>query len=86
MPKLPRKKPNTEKRSELYLTTAIETKQKFEALTDEDMGKLIDRNARTYRSKVKNPGTFYIRELRIVLRALKFSEEEAHRWIHLVLE
>ena len=86
MPKLAKKKPNAAKRAEIYLTKEIETKQKCEALTDEEMGEKIGRNARTYRNKVKDPETFKLGELRIVFRALKFSEEEAARWIRLVLE
>ena len=86
MPKLARKKPEPKKVAEIYLTKEIEAKQKCEALSDEDMGEKIGRNARTYRNKVKDPGTFYLRELRIVLRALHFTEAEVNRWIHLVLE
>ena len=86
MPKLARKKPSSEQMAKIYLTKEIETKQKFEALSDEEMGKKIGRNARTYRNKVKDPGTFYLRELRIVLRALNFTEAEANRWIHMALE
>lgn len=73
MPKLK----ETENQLKDNLTRAyIAKNQALYNLTDEQVALKIGRTKRSYQGKKKNPDTFTRKELRILCKILKFTDEE----------